>query len=374
MSAQNATPRTVVLDFGTHSTRAGFAGQRVPDLVFESTVGKAKYRRVVGPPAPEEVVGPPPNARALYAITRPIVRGEILPSFHDKLLQRVWAGLSLQTPPAHVFIAEPPFAGLAGKRATAEALLEKGRARGLFFGTQAVLSLFGYGKTDGLVLEVGEGVTQLAPVFNGYTLTHAMERARFGGEDLTRYFAALLQRAGTLPEGDSFLFNEMKKGLVEALPTAAALERLAGAKDMRRKGQYELPDGEIVNVTREGCEAGELLFKPELDGLCLPSLQELLVGAVKKLDVDLRSYMYRNTYLAGGTAMTAGFPERLGAEIAALVHEKTSVSLFAPAVDKTLLAWQGASALCQLSSFAPQWITRTELEEVGERIFLQKFL
>lgn len=375
MTYQNAASRPLLIDFGSETTKAGFAGQSMPALIFESTVGRPKYKKVLGSQSVDEVIGPAPNVRTLYTITRAVVRGELNAAFHGRLLQKIWSELSVEDSAAQVFVAEPPFATLSSKLALAQTLLEERKARALFFGTQAILSLFGYGRTDGFVLESGEGVTQLAPVFNGYRLAHAVEKVKFGGEDLTSYFGSLLQRSGALADGaDRFLCDEMKKALVEALPSAAELEGLLAAKDARRKGDYELPDGEVVAVRSECFEAAELLFRPEADGLHVPSLQELAVGCIRRLDVDLRRYMYRNVHLSGGTTMTVGFPERLSAEMSRLVHERTALSVIAPGVDKTLLAWQGASALCQLSSFAPQWISAAELAEKGERIFLEKSL
>ena len=374
MNPHGAAPRPLVLDFGSETTKAGFAGQALPGLLFESVVGRPRYRKVLGLQGPEEVVGPAPNQRALYSLTPAVERGELLPAFQPGVLRRIWADLPLQGFTGEVFVAEPPFANTAAKLALAQGLLQRGGASGLFFGTQAVLSLFGYGKTDGLVLEVGEGVTQVAPVFNGYRLSHAVERAQLAGGDVTDYFGRLLQRNGLLVDGghDRALYGEMKKALVEALPSAAELEALLGAKDARRTRVYELPDGETLPLGHERFEAAELLFRPEVDGLQASSLQELVVGCVRKLDVDLRRYMFKNIHLAGGATMAVGLPERLAAELARLVHEKTSLAVIAPGVDKTLLAWQGASALCQLSSFAAQWITPREFDEVGERIFLCK--
>lgn len=52
------------------------------------------------------------------------------------------------------------------------------------------------GKTNGIVLESGEGITQVVPVYNGYKLDYAVEKIDFGGFDVTNYFKILLRKNG----------------------------------------------------------------------------------------------------------------------------------------------------------------------------------
>lgn len=59
------------------------------------------------------------------------------------------------------------------------------------------------GKTNGIVLESGEGITQVVPVFNGYKLDYAVEKIDFGGEDVTSYLKILLRKNGVHLKGTS---------------------------------------------------------------------------------------------------------------------------------------------------------------------------
>lgn len=61
---------------------------------------------------------------------------------------------------------------------------------------QAVLSLYASGKTSGVVLDIGDGVSQVVPVYEGYTIPHAIQRADIGGRDVTTHLQRLLRRAG----------------------------------------------------------------------------------------------------------------------------------------------------------------------------------
>jgi actin-related protein len=66
-----------------------------------------------------------------------------------------------------------------------EIMFEQFTVPAFYLSIQAVLSLYSSGKTTGLVLDAGDGVTHTVPVYEGYSLTHAIERNNFAGRDLT---------------------------------------------------------------------------------------------------------------------------------------------------------------------------------------------
>lgn len=73
-----------------------------------------------------------------------------------------------------------------------EIMFETFNVPAFYLSIQAVLSMYGSGKTTGIVLDSGDGVTHTVPIFEGYSMTHAVERNNFAGRDLTEHMKKLL--------------------------------------------------------------------------------------------------------------------------------------------------------------------------------------
>ena len=58
------------------------------------------------------------------------------------------------------------------------------------------MSLYSSGRTTGVVLDSGEGVTHVVPIFEGYSLLHAVLRMNLAGRNLTEHMANLVTERG----------------------------------------------------------------------------------------------------------------------------------------------------------------------------------
>ncbi len=55
---------------------------------------------------------------------------------------------------------------------------------------------FATGKSTGIVLDSGDGVTHVIPVYDGYSLAHSCERIDFAGRNVTEHLRSLLRKSG----------------------------------------------------------------------------------------------------------------------------------------------------------------------------------
>jgi len=255
------------------------------------------------------------------------------------------------------------------------------RAAEIFFDTfnvpalnvqvQAILSLYASGRTTGVVLDSGDGVTNAVPVYEGFILPHAVSRIDVAGRDVTDYLQLLLRRAGH-PFHTSAELEVIKDIKEKICYVAFNIERTQKEEeDTEPEATYKLPDGNVVQIGAEKYRAPEVLFNPSLIGLEYVGIHQCLVNSISKCDMDIRRSLFSDIILAGGSTMFDGFGDRLLSEVRKLAPRDTKIKIWAPP-DRVLSTWLGGSILASLATFRNMWVTRKEYNDAGKSALERK--
>jgi centractin len=118
---------------------------------------------------------------------------------------------------------------------------------------QAVLSLYASGKTTGLVLDSGDGVSHAVPVFQGFAIPNSIRRIDVAGRDVTEHFQQLLRKSGrvfhTSAEKETVKNIKESTGYVALDPSKEEKDWSGSSRSEGKSIDYTLPDGQKLKVS-----------------------------------------------------------------------------------------------------------------------------
>ncbi|BFZ11666.1 hypothetical protein BsWGS_14705 [Bradybaena similaris] len=272
-----------------------------------------------------------------------------------------------------VLLTEAPLNPRANREKTTQIMFETFCTPALYVSTQTVLSLHASGRTTGLVLEVGDGVSHLVPIFEGYALSQRIPRTFMAGRELTHYLAKILIDRGysLTASADIEIVRDIKEKLCYvALDFEQDLQTASSSLSLDRG--YKLPDGKSLTIGKERFTCAEAMFQPNLLGMEVAGIHEITHNCITRCDVDLQKDLYSNIVLAGGSTMFPGLADRLQKEVTSLAPETTEVKITAPP-ERKYSAWIGGSILASQPNFKQMCISSQEYEEFGPTIVHRRF-
>ncbi|NXG70993.1 ACTL9 protein, partial [Baryphthengus martii] len=363
----------VVIDTGTRSCRAGFSGQETPIAEINTLVscpvaqspgsGEDRSKAFIGEEAllyPDtEIIDPMQNGI--------IINWEAAKTLWQHLLEH-----KLQVLPEEhaLLVTEPLLSPTSHREKMAEMVFESLGSPGFFVAHQPVLSTYAHGRTSGLVVDMGYATSHIVPVHEGYGLAYATERMDLAGSHLSWYLMTLLEDTG-------YTFSKEVSHMVENIKhkccyVASNFERECQLPLVSCTLDFALPDGQTISLSRERFQCPEVLFNP------LPNWSTSYVGihemarrSLDQLPEEIRSTMYKNILLCGGSSLFKGLETRLCSELLQSLPPNTEVKVAAIPL-RRYSAWTGGSILSSLKNFQTWWIRKGEYDEEGPRIVHQR--
>lgn len=289
----------VVIDNGTGFLKCGFSGEDLPRVVTPTIMGVKeiaieatqtgdqagkKYQREYG----VKVIG---RQHEFQHIHQPIRRG-IIEDFEP--MKFCWQHL-LSHKNMHnqkkcdILLTDSPLNHRENKMKMAEYMFDKLKENNITVDSlnimnSAVLSLFASGRTNGIVVEAGEGITCAVPIFEGYALPHAIKTINIAGQDVTRNLLESLVGQGL--DIDDHYFDDVRKIKEQMCSVALNYNRAVNGPDPldEETRSYELPDekGIILVDHKKRYDATEILFNPDSAGLKGPGVAEIAYDSIQK--------------------------------------------------------------------------------------------
>ncbi|KAL4076536.1 actin family, partial [Scleroderma yunnanense] len=403
----------LVVDIGSSSVRAGYAGDDTPKAVISSYYG---YKATAGDSDAKLYLGQngPTVWRDGMEIGNPLRDGLIF-DFNPipALISHALSDVMRANPSEHpILVTEPAWNTTANRERMAEIMFEEFQVPAFYIANTGVLNAFAAGKGSALVIDVGQSMASITPVVDGFVLrkglvcsalpklVHAHAKHILGNPTPLRgsidlYPHQLIASKTpvepsappifTLREDRRAGTTESWRAWYEAREVDEWIQSVAGVLDQgwneqvaaaRPPRQYEFPTGFNTYFGPERFQVGEEFFyhSPQLvaQNPNLPkNVPTLLSESLRACDPDLRQVLMGNVVLTGGGSLFSGFADRLDNELS---RNFSHVKIHAPGnpIERKYGGWLGGSILASLGTFHQLWISREEWQEHGKPIVGQR--
>ncbi|GAA5985790.1 hypothetical protein JCM11641_006207 [Rhodosporidiobolus odoratus] len=421
----------VVLDIGSSSVRAGYAGEDSPKCVFPSPYVSIPSSDPSSPPS--HIHG---NAIHLYrpnATVHSFISDGIVTDWDaaERAIEHAFTDrMRMKSLEEYPFLAtEPSWNPKENKEKMAELAFEKWQTPAYYAVDKAVMSAFAAGKGSALIIDIGEELATVTPIYDGFVLRKAIQKQPTGGALLSEILLSTLQNAQPpitiaphylVKTKEAVEPNQPSKAVLceDRLPTSPSshttpsyhnLEQMRVMHELKEstcevlapnwddtaaQGKptrpFEFPDGFNTYVGLQRLAAPEVLFDPgrflpkEIAVRPLPpsastipskpysdlqGLIALIRSSLVQIDPDLQATLLGNVVVTGGTTLITGFVDRLQNELQLFAPSmKVKIHAASTAAERCHSSWLGGSILASLGTFHQLWIGKDEYQEVGASV------
>jgi len=382
--------RAVVCDNGTGFVKCGYGGDNFPQYIFPSMIGRPlmRYEEEFKDVELKDVMVGDECAkyRHMLETSYPVENGIVKDWVGMKYLYdyTFYERMKIEPKNHKILLTEPPLNPRENQAKMLQAMFEVYGFQAAKVNIQAMLVLYAQGLLTGVVVDSGDGVTHVVPVWEGICPPTLIKRLNVAGRHITRQLIKLLQVRGyTFNRSADFETVRLIKEKLCFVGYDLEVEKRLALETTTLNTTYTLPDGRVIKMNIERYEAPEVLFNPHLIDEEKPGMQHLLFNMIQEADVDLRPSFYQHIVLSGGSTMFPGLPSRLEKEMKELYLEKvlkgdkSRLSKFKLRIEdpprRKHMVFLGGSVLADIMKDRPEfWISQKEWKEQGERIIGKK--
>jgi actin-related protein 2 len=280
-----------------------------------------------------------------------------------------------------ILLTEPPENPVENRRNLIQTMFETYEFGACNISIQAMLTLYAQGLLTGVVVDTGDGVTHVMPVWEGFVDPNLIRRLDVAGRHITKNLINLLQLRGYSFNriADYDVVRQIKEKFCYVALDYETEKRLALETTCLME-QYTLPDGRVIKLGFERFQAAEALFTPSMIDNEKKGMADMIFDMIQCAPIDNRSDYYKHIVLSGGSSMYPGLPSRLEKDIKdrylkdVLKGKSENMKKFKIKIEdpprRKHTVFMGGSILADImKDRAEFWTTRSDYNELGvERI------
>ncbi|MHA1521951.1 MAG: hypothetical protein ACTSRK_17380 [Promethearchaeota archaeon] len=304
---------TIILDIGEGFTKVGYVGEDRPRAVFPTVVGIPKYQQMAGAQSQEIYVGDDTTRmRGVLKLEYPIHRATVMNWDHYyAILNHIFYNVLRieDTSQYNIIYIVPPLTPPDAGEYFARVLFETHRFAKVAIIDSATTAIFSVGLTTGLSMELGSGISTIAPIMDGTLYDPSIRRLNIAGSDVEEYLNKLLTQYGIFKKRE--IIKDIKEKCLKI-----TLDPTRAAQDPANAVDYLLPDGEKMHINEYiTVTAAEVLFSPQIVSTQSESISQAVINSLLTVNPNYIKPLLQNIVITGGTSLIPGFKARLIQEI-----------------------------------------------------------
>lgn len=343
------TAPAVVIDNGSHTTKAGFALEDLPGLVFSSNYAVGPSGDVI---VGDEQISNSPDYEVMTLMDNGLIYNfENITHNWEYVYKHMDNQNGVDPKEYPLMITQHDWNTPKNKMAAAQIAFETFEVPLFSLVKTPLVQLYHVGKSTGLVIDVGSSNATVTPILDGIIQSKSSFTSKFAGDFTNLHALNYLQKHGGLDAllPKRFLTTRATESFKNYQISHYALEdfklsMLSVADGAPNQYQYpvtpksyQLPNGTHVSVYREQIEVMESMFQPQLyqiPGVNVPEaamdkplthgIITLILSSLKTLEDsftgehqtagkfgEVLRELCGNILITGGTSLSTGFSQRI---------------------------------------------------------------